>query len=309
MSSRVLVTGAAGCLGAWVIRHLLEDGLEPVAFDLAPVSARLQAIVGEPLLQEVRFERGDITDEAAVATAISRHDVRHVIHLAALQIPACRTDPALGMSVNAVGTLNVFEAALANGIRHVAWASSIAVFGTAGDYPAGPVPADAARLPRTVYGVTKVAAEDAAKVYWNDHGLSSVALRPWVVYGPGRDQGLTSEPTLAMIAAAQGMDAHISFQGRMQLQFASDVARQFIDAAITKVDGARAFNLGGPVTDMDELAALIMELRPGVRVSVGEDTLPFPEEFDDGPLRETFGSVYATPLKDGVDFTLSVFTP
>ena len=61
--------------------------------------------------------------------------------------------------------------------------------------------------------------------------------------------------------------------------------------------------------DMDELAALIMELRPGVRVSVGEDTLPFPEEFDDGPLRETFGSVYATPLKDGVDFTLSVFTP
>lgn len=128
---------------------------------------------------------------------------RNVIHLAALQIPACRTDPVRGMSVNAVGTLNVFEAAVAHGINHVAWASSIAVFGDRNDYPSGAIRDDAARLPRTIYGVTKVAAEDAAKVYWNDQGLSSVALRPWVVYGPGRDQGLTSEPTRAMVAAAQ----------------------------------------------------------------------------------------------------------
>lgn len=95
----------------------------------------------------------------------------------------------------------------------------------------------------------------------------------------------------------------------MQLQFASDVARQFVEAALHRVEGAHAFNLGGPVTDMHELAELIMEFKPGSRVSVGTERLPFPEEFDDTNLREAFGSVHQTSLRDGISYTISASTP
>ena len=59
-------------------------------------------------------------------------------------------------------------------------------------------------LPRTLYGVYKQANESTAKVYYQDHDLSSIGLRPYVIYGPGRDQGMTSTPTKALLAVARG---------------------------------------------------------------------------------------------------------
>src|SRR5690606_16882405 len=112
------------------------------------------------------------------------------------------------------------------------------------------------KRPLTLYGVTKIANEGTAQVYWADHKISSVALRPYTVYGVGRDQGVTSEPSLAMAAAARGEDSHISFGGAMQFHWASDVARQFIDAAFGRLQGepaggAQVFDLGGPVVNLE----------------------------------------------------------
>lgn len=304
---RVLVTGAGGCLGAWTLLHLLEAGHEPVAFDLSEDRRRIAALLGPGEMARVRFVTGDLTRREDVLGVFAEHEVERVIHLAALQVPFCRADPPLGMRVNIEGTVHLFEAARQCGVAHVAYASSVAVYGSAEDYGPGLVDDSMPKSPRTLYGVTKVANEGLARVYWQDHDLSSVGLRPYTVYGVGRDQGVTSEPTLALAAAARGQDARISFGGGMQLHWASDVARLFIAAAMAPRDGAEVYDLGGPVVTMEEVARLIEELRPGVRVEVGDGRLPFPEGFDDTPLREAFGTVYQTPWREGFTATLASF--
>ena len=309
----VLVTGAGGCLGAWTMRHLLDRGHRPVAFDLSPHRARIEALLDADELASVTFVQGDIGDEKQVVAAVTGHQVERIVHLAALQVPLCRANPSLGARVNVQGTVNVFEAARAAGIAHLAYASSIAVYGSASDYPAGVVGDEAPKLPRTLYGVTKIANEGTARVYWADHAISSVALRPYTVYGVGRDQGVTSEPSVAMLAAARGESSNISFGGRMQFHWASDVARQFIDAAFGLVAplaggiGARVFDLGGPLVSVEEVAALIERVRPGVSVGVGDARLPFPEGFDDAQLRAAARTVYETPLEEGIRRTIHAF--
>lgn len=307
MSARVLVTGAMGCLGAWTVKHLLELGHEPVAFDLSEDRRRLDLIVPQQALASVEFAQGDLTHAERLSSLVQEKAIDAIIHLAALQVPFCRANPALGVRVNVEGTTNVFEAAKNTGIGHVAFASSIAVYGSAGDYPPGLIGEQSDLNPRTFYGVTKVANEGMARIYYADHGISSTALRPYTVYGLGRDQGLTSEPTLAMAAAARGENASISFGGATQMHLASDVARQFIDAALEPLAGANVFNLGGPVVSVQEVARAIESVRPGARIEVGDQALPFPSGFDDSLLRSRVRKVYETPLDEGVRLTIENF--
>src|SRR5262249_39513866 len=154
-------------------------------------------------------------------------------------------NPPMGAQVNVVGTVNIFEAARQTGINHLTYASSISVYGPPDMYPAGPIAHDAPLAPTNLYGVYKQADEGLARIYWQDYKIGSTALRPYTVYGLGRDQGLTSDPTKAMLAAVAGQPFTINFSNKMQFQFASDVARQFIEAAITPSEGAFMYNLGG----------------------------------------------------------------
>ena len=224
-SGRVfLVTGSMGCIGAWVLNHLVRTGETAVSFDLSDNRHRLNLLLSAEDQAAIRFVRGDLTDYAQVAGVIKDHGVTHIVHLGALQLPFCRANPVVGAQVNVVGTVNVFEAARQAGIGHLSQASSIAVYGGAEEYPPGLIGPDALRNPHSLYGVYKVACEGIAHVYARENGLSSTTLRPYTVYGLGRDQGLTSEPTKAMLAAAAGKPYAISFGGTMQFQWASDVA-------------------------------------------------------------------------------------
>ena len=151
----------------------------------------------------------------------------------------------------------------------------------------------------------KLANEGAARVYWADDGVPSVGLRPYVVYGAGRDQGLTAEPTLAMAAAARGKPYHIGFGGRMQMHYAPDAARAFIDAARrSEQGGALVGNLGGPPVGIDEVVAAIESAAPEAAgtITCADEPLPFPEEFE--------GLVHPapiTPLREAVAETIAIF--
>jgi nucleoside-diphosphate-sugar epimerase len=305
--SRYLVTGAMGCIGAWVLYHLHQQGHEVVSFDLSSERYRLDQLLSAEEQSAITFIQGDLTDSAQVQSVFEQERISHVIHLAALQVPMCKANPILGARVNVVGTTNVFEAARQTEIKHLAYASSIAVYGPPEDYTETVLPHDAPRLPRTLYGVYKVANEDMAKVYWQDHGISSTALRPYTVFGLGRDQGLTSEPTKAMRAAANGEDYHIGFGGNMQFHYASDVALQFIAAADHGLDGAYSFNMGTDPISVETVASLIMELAPGVTITVGDKTLPFPEGFDATELHRAFETVYETDLRQALKTTIEGF--
>lgn len=306
---RFLVTGALGCIGAWVVRNLIREGVPTAIFDLASAPHRLRLIMAEDELARVQMLAGDIADLAAVERALRETGATHVIHLAALQVPFCKADPVLGAQVNVVGTVNVFEAARRVGLQRVVYASSVAVYGIGAEYPEGPLGHDAPLRPRTHYGVYKQANEGTARIYWRDNGISSIGLRPYVVYGPGRDQGLTSSPTTAMLAAALGQPYAIPFGGRFDLQFADDVARAFIRAARVPFAGADVLNLRGSVVHVREIVAAIESVVPAARglLSFSETPLDFPEEMDETPLLDLLGLLPRTPLDAGIATTISTF--
>ncbi len=302
-----LVTGAMGCIGTWVLKHLVAQGQRAVAFDLSTDRHRLDWVMTSDEQAAITFVQGDLTDTGQVKESFKAYEVTHVVHLAALQVPLCRANPALGSQVNVTGTVNLFEAAREAGVSHLAYASSIAVYGPASEYPSGPVAHEAPHAPQTLYGVYKMANEGTARIYWQDHKISSLGLRPYTVYGVGRDQGLTSDPTKAMWAAVRGESYEIGFGGVMQFQLASDVALQFIDAAEQPSDGEQVFNLGTPPTSVDDVIELIRKIKPDAQITRKETRLPFPESFDDSALRAHVSHVYETPLAEGIWLTMEHF--
>jgi len=293
-ADRFLVTGALGCIGAWTTALLVREGAHVVAYDLGEDDQRLRLITTPDELVAVTFVRGDVTDLDQLRSILEEHKVSHVVHLAALQVPFVKANPTLGARVNVVGTVTVLEAAARHGLRTpVAYASTAAVYDETG-----------ARNPATLYGVFKLANEGTARVYWDDEGVASVGVRPFVVFGPGRDQGLTSGPTLAMQAAARGERYRIAFGGRTELHYAPDVARAFIAAARSESTGARAYDFPGEPVAMSEVVAAIEAAAPEAAglVTFDEAPLPFPETLPGERL-----DAPTTPLQQAVHETIELF--
>ena len=301
MSERFLVTGALGCVGAWACRQLVREGVPVVSYDLGESRHRLELIMAPEEVAQVEFVRGDVTDLAALERVVDEHEITLILHLAALLIPLARADPVLGARVNVVGTVNVFEAVKRRHgrVRGLAYASSIGAYGAADGQR---VREDALGHPLTHYGVHKQANEGTARVYWHDERVGSVGLRPWIVYGAGRDTGLTADPTLAMVAAARGDEYRIGFGGSCQYHYAPEVAGAFITAAREESEGAVVRNLGGPAVAIADVVAAIEAAAPesAGRITYEETPLPFPPEFE-------AGASLTTPLERGVRETIALF--
>jgi UDP-glucuronate 4-epimerase len=306
---RFLVTGAAGCIGVWVLRNLVREGVPVTAFDRDERRHRLPLVLGEDEIARIRFLQGDVSDYPTVEAALKESRATRVIHLAALQLPFCKADPVAGARVNVVGTVNLFEAAKRLGLKSLVYASSTAVYGTSEEYPQVPLAHDAPLKPHSHYGVYKQANEGTAQVYFRDDGISSIGLRPYVVYGAGRDQGMTSTPTKAILAAAAGQPYHISYGGRYCFQYADDTARAFVQAARAEISGAQVFNLGGDSVSTAEVIAAIEKAEPSARgrISFDDLPLPFPPEVDNSALAAAIGRLHFTPLEQGVAETLELF--
>lgn len=309
MQERFFVTGATGCIGAWTVRLLIREGIYTCALLRGGSLHRLRLIMGEEEIEKIHLIKGDITDFSAIERTLSEHGITRIIHLAAMQLPFCKADPLRGAAVNVSGTVNIFEAAKRAGIRHLAFASSTAVYGPREEYPDGFLAHDAPLRPRSHYGVYKQANEGTARVYWLEDGISSVGIRPYVVYGPGRDQGLTSTPTKAMLAAAAGKAYRISYGGRFGLQYAEDAGKAFIASARVRLEGSEVYNLGGETVSMQEVVRAIESAEPGAkgRIDFEDKSLPFPEEIDNAPLLSLLGGFEFAPLARGVHETIGVF--
>lgn len=309
MAEQFLVTGALGCLGAWVVRNLVREGVGATVLDVGGSMHRLRLIMTDDEIGRVQFITGDITDLAVVENAVRQSNATHIIHLAALQVPFCKADPTKGAMVNVVGTVNIFEAAKRARLQRVVYASSVAVYGPEADYPEGIVDHDAALGPRNLYGVYKQANEGTARIYWWDYQVSSIGLRPYTIYGPGRDQGMTSGPTKAMLAAAAGQPYHIPFGGRGAYQYADDVARIFIEAARAPFQGAEVFNIRGSIADVKDVIGAIEAAVPQVRgkITADEKPLSLPTGVEDTALTQVIKTIPDTPLDEGVAATISIF--
>ena len=296
----VLVTGALGAIGAWTVRALLDRGRAVVTYDLGGSDHRLRLALDEDEVAALARVESDVADLAQLVRAMDRHDVTSVIHLAALQVPLVRADPVAGARVNVTGTVNVFEAVRrrGDGMAPVVYASSIAALGESpGAYPS------------TLYGVFKLANEGTAARYFADYGVPSVGLRPHTVYGPGRDQGLTSAPTAAMVAAAAGREYRIPFGGALQLQYVADAGEAFVRASEWGARDASVHNLDGPVATVAEIVAAIERAAPDAAglVTAGEAPLPFPSSVDASSFVALAGGPVSRPLEEGVAESIRTF--
>lgn len=305
MSQTYFITGAQGCIGSWIVKTLAERGDTPVVFDRSPDTRRLAAIMETADLERIQFITGDITDVTAVRSALEDSGARRIIHLAGLQVPTCKADPVAGAFVNVIGTLNLLEAAKAIGAERVVYASSAAVFGAA--EAATPLNETAATEPATHYGVFKRTNEGNARVYFLDHGLNSVGLRPLTVYGVNRDTGLTSDPTKAMKAAILGIPFHIRFSGATDFQYVEDTAAAFVACADKAPDGAHVFNLHGETSEIDRVAQVINENAGRQLASFGGPPIPIAPALDDTAIKRSIDDLPFTPLEVGVHKTMRRF--
>lgn len=308
----VLITGGYGCIGAWIAKLLLARGARVWSYDLKEDPRRLRLLLPEAQVRQVGFIPGDVTDLAGLNRALGDHGITHVVHMAGLQVPTCRADPILGAKVNVLGTLAVLEAVKAHQpqVERLVYASSAAVFGPPGDYEGQGRLADDVRLtPTTHYGYFKGCNEGNARVYFQDHGLSSVGLRPWTVYGVGRDLGMTSEPTKAIKSLALGRRYHITYGGWQDMQYVEDVAETFIRCLVAPYRGAKSYNLRGDVVDMPTLHRALCEADPaaGQLITFGERQIGIAYDLDDGALQRDLGPMPRTPLVEGVRKALGMF--
>src|ERR1043165_3258992 len=262
----VLLTGGYGCIGSWIARNLLERGDRVWIYDLKEDPKRMRLIMEEEQVRRVTFVQGDVTDLSHLRGVLERQQITHLVHLAGLQVPVCRADPILGARVNVIGTLVVLEAVrhLQKQIQRLVYTSSAAVFAPPEFYPSGdkPLADDVLLTPSTHYGVFKCCNEGNARIAYQDHGISSIGLRPWTVYGVGRDFGMTSEPTKAMKSLALGRSYRISFGGWQDMQFADDVALTFIRCLDAAYQGAKAYHLRGQVVDLATFHRTLCEVEP-----------------------------------------------
>jgi nucleoside-diphosphate-sugar epimerase len=294
----VLVTGAGGCIGSWVLALLARAKVPACAFDLAEDKRRPGLLIPEGDLAAVRWRTGDVADSQSVLKALEAIRPCAVIHLAALQVPFCKADPVAGAKVNVVGTVNIFEAARRLGIRRLAYASSIAAYGAMDDGHGAM---------RTLYGAYKYCDEQIARVYSEDWGIHSVGIRPGVVYGVGRDQGLTSKTTAAILAAAAGRSYDVPFRGGVSWLYAGEVASAFIRAVSRERAGAPVFDMNGVYAPVEEGVRILNRLTRAAAITCSGQPLAFPMHLPDDPLRAYLGEYGAMPLADGIRETYEAF--
>jgi nucleoside-diphosphate-sugar epimerase len=310
VADRFLVTGALGCIGAWTVNRLSVAGTEVVATDLGTDAHRWRLI--DPGLEAaVPLISCDVTDAAGFASLVADQGITHIVHLAALQVPFARARPMLGARVNVEGMAVVLEAARQHRdqVRGLTFASSIAVYGPASAYPPGRLAHDAPPAPSTLYGAYKLADEWMARVYAAEHGVTSIGLRPSVVFGPGRDQGMTSTPTQAMLAAATGRPLHIDWGGSAGYHHARDVADAFIAAARAAEDGGPSdtYNLPVETRTMDDVVTSIRQAEPAAQITFERAPLPFPADFDSSEAMRRLGALHLTPFGQAVAETVATF--
>lgn len=288
----VLITGGSGFLGAWIIRRLTARGVQVRVLDIHDGRQTVASIAGD-MAHQLDWRVGDIADGEAVRQAMQ--GCGGVIHLAGVLTPVCSANPVRGAQINLIGTLNVFEAAQAEGIGQVVYASSAGVYG----------PIDARHpLPMTHYGAFKLATEGSARAYWHDRQIASIGFRPFVVYGPGRETGVSAGPSLACRAAARGEACTLGYTGAAGLIYVDDVAQAFEQALLTPVQGASVYNLVGEIATVDQVMAEIRRQVPGAQLQAEGPPLTIAPGLNEEGLDALLPGRQTTLLAQGIAATL-----
>ncbi|MFO7618049.1 MAG: GDP-mannose 4,6-dehydratase [Thermoplasmata archaeon] len=245
---KILVTGAAGQLGSYLVESLSKE------HDITGMDLRKPA---EPQ-KKARYVTGDIGDYRLAMDTCRGKDA--VIHTAAqVSVDRSVSDPIFDARENILGTVNMLEAATKSMVGHFIYISSAAIYGTPENIPIGE---GHPRSPLSPYGVSKLAGENYAFAFAETYGLSVTAVRPFNIYSPRQDPESPYSGVITRFVdrVREGKPPVIQGDGGQTRDFvhASDVVGM-IGLCLEK-PGARgqAFNCGtGKGVSVRELAGII----------------------------------------------------
>ena len=255
----IAVIGGAGFIGSHIVDQLLEERVERVIVVdnfVRGTRGNLESAVRDP---RVEVREGSILDLPFLESVMTESDL--VFHLAALWLHECVHHPRDAVTVNALGTFNVIEAAQAANVAKVVYSSSASVYG---DALAIPMTEDHPFNNRTLYGATKIAGEQFVRAFNEQHGLDYVGLRYMNVYGPRMDyKGTYVSVIMKVLDKIEAGEPPLIFgDGSQAYDFihVDDVARANILSL--KSDASDVFlNVGmGVQTTINELVEHLLEL-------------------------------------------------
>lgn len=266
----VLVTGGAGFIGSHVVDRLLADGTSVRVLDnlstgsLANLRAAARwrsngGTAAHPAGNRLEVILGDIRDHELVRRAT--RGVRCVFHLAALPPRgASVADPAEFHTVNVHGTLNVLQAALAEGASRVVFASCASVYGSLAP---SQVMEDGPVQPASLFAASKLAGEMYCRVFHTKHRLETVALRYFTVYGPRQtrvDDSLTVPGFIEALRRHRPvMDADAS--APLDFTYVDDAVAATVAAATVAAAAGQTINVGsGQTASVQEVLSILSRL-------------------------------------------------
>jgi len=224
-----LVTGAAGFIGGAVAQNLLAAGHEVVVIDNLTTGFRGNVPGG------AIFIEGDCQDET-LYERLPKRDYAAIYHIAGQSSGEISFDnPVYDLQTNAQSTLLLLKLALKTGCRRFLYAGTMSIYG---DQPDAPVPESASTLPKSFYGVGKLASEHYLRIY-AQYGIDSVSLRLFNVYGPGQNMENLRQGMVSIYLAQAIKNRHIHVKG------SADRFRDFVN--ITDVVDAFRFLESAPV--------------------------------------------------------------
>ncbi len=299
---KFLVTGGTGFIGWRVVRNLLQRKIPVVAGELNPDSGILARLPGAELATL------DVSDANSVKAVFQKHpDITHAIHLAYLMSAEVEANPHLGASVNVLGMINLFDAAVRQKLARLVFTSSETYYG-ASQKPYGDrdVTEDDFTGPANhffTYGMMKVLNEFTAQKYVKKHGVSIACTRPPVVFGHGRKRGSVLWAEDFATLPAQGKPVTLPFPAHTRdcWIYVDDCAEQLVSLALKPQIAHFAYNNGGESVTAAEFAALVRHWLPEAQISFDESkpTTPLIDRMDSRRLDQEI-NFKPRPLSEGV---------
>lgn len=259
----VLIIGGTGFIGASLARKLVDAGREVVCLDanldpwhLGETAARVQLV------------RGDMVHFDEVAAAIAAHDIDQIVCTAYMLAGASEAALHAGVRVNVLGLDNVFEAARQAGIKRVLFASSVTYHGTNPSPEVTRINEDAPANPLGAYGWQKQFNEAMAARYARQFDMTIAAVRPPIVFGPGRRLGhighaqLINEPALG-----NPVRLAVDPSSQAAIAYVDDVAELFFQLVTAATIDHTAYLTGGYVVSYAELAGLVRDILPAADIT------------------------------------------
>ncbi len=308
---RAVVTGGAGFIGSNVVDGLVDAGAEVLVVD--DLSRGSRANLELALSRTARLIELDVRDGLAVDEAFRSFRPELVFHLAAqIDVRVSMDEPARDAAVNVLGSVNVFAAAHAAGVRRVVNTSTGgAIYGESAVVPTSEaVAAD----PVSAYGLSKLTAERYARWFHRMHGLDVVTLRYGNVYGPRQDPRCDAG-VIAIFCdrVLAGRRPTIYGDGRQTRDyvFVADIVAANLATARAVVPAHREYNVGTGTE------VTVLELARAVAAAAGVDPVDFEPDFvparpgellrsclDVTRARSGLGLPPPTPLPEGLARTL-----